>query len=66
MLNVNYNDGHLTGVDIPSDFLNKTYLGRCNFDYKGGCTGPGGEYADFNVWSRALGEKELVDWTNCK
>ena len=30
------------------------------------CTAPGGMVTDFNMWDRAMGDKELVDWTTCK
>ena len=30
------------------------------------CTAPGGMATDFNIWDRAMGDKELIDWTMCK
>ena len=66
MRNVNFEEPELRNVEIPTDFLTKTYLGRCNFDYKASCSGPQGEIADFNVWSTAKSVQELKDWTKCK
>ena len=57
---------NLISTVIPPDFLTKVYLGRCAFDYKPGCTTPGGLITDFNIWNRALTEQEAVDWTSCK
>ena len=66
-LNVNHSDPlGLSNVTIPHDFLTKTYLGRCSFDYKGDCSGPQGEIADFNVWDRALSQGEMERFTTCK
>ena len=31
-----------------------------------GCTVPGGMATDFNIWDRAMGDQELIDWTTCK
>ncbi len=56
----------MTLVDIPEDFLNKTYLARCSFDFKNTCSTPDGQISDFNIWSRALSEQEAKDWTSCK
>ena len=30
------------------------------------CTAPGGMATDFNIWDRAMDDKELIDWTTCK
>ena len=30
------------------------------------CTAPGGMATDFNIWDRAMEDKELIDWTTCK
>ena len=65
-LNIDFVDPLLKSVVIPGDFLNKTYVGRCSYDYKAGCSNPGGMIADFNVWDRALTEKEMHDWTTCR
>jgi hypothetical protein len=54
----------LSNVTIPSSFLQNTYLGMCS--YEGGCSGPEGQISDFNVWDRALSEKEMIDWTTCR
>lgn len=56
----------LSQVVIPSDFLNKVYLGRCSFDFKKTCSTPEGELSDFNVWSRALSVDEMTAWTSCR
>ncbi len=65
-LNVNFTDPQLVNVSIPADFLSKVYLGRCAYDYINTCSLPGGQISDFNVWSRALTEKEMQDWTTCR
>ncbi len=56
----------MTKVVIPDDFLNKTYLARCAFDYKYTCSTPEGQISDFNIWSRALSSQEAIDWTTCR
>ena len=56
----------MTKVDIPTDFLNKTYLARCSFDFKYTCSTPEGQISDFNIWSRALTRKEAEEWTSCR
>ncbi len=65
-MNINFSDEGLTDVVIPPDFLSKTYLGRCSFDYKVACSSPEGQIADFNVWDRPLTEEEAKDWTTCR
>ncbi len=65
-LNIDYADPDLKEVQIPEDFLNKTYLARCSFDYKFTCSTPEGQISDYNVWSRALTLQEAEDWTTCK
>ena len=30
------------------------------------CTAPAGMATDFNIWDRAMDDKELIDWTTCK
>ena len=65
-MNVDFVDPSLVDVIIPPDFLNKTYIGRCSYDFAGSCSKHGGELADFNIWSRALTETEMLDWTTCR
>lgn len=65
-LNIDFEDPLLKNVKIPSDFLNKTYIGRCPYDFKGGCSNPGGMLSDFNIWDRALTEEQMKSWTTCK
>ena len=65
-MNINGPQKHLVKTVIPPDFLTKFHVGRCAFDYKPGCTTAGGLITDVNVWSRALSEQEMNDWTSCK
>ena len=65
-LNINYPDKEMTMVDIPEDFLSKVYLARCSFDYKFTCSTPEGQISDFNIWKRALTQREAEDWTTCR
>ena len=65
-LNMRDPDPEFTEVEIPTDFLSKVYVGRCNFDYKATCSGPGSEFADLNIFGRALTEQEAQDWTTCR
>ena len=65
-MNFNYPDPGLTEVVIPSDFLSKVYLARCSFNYSNSCSGPEGQISDFNIWDRALSQKEAEDWTTCR
>ena len=55
----------LTNLTFPKDILSKIYLGQCAFDYKGSCSGPEGQISDFNMWSKALNEAEMKEFTNC-
>ena len=59
-------DPVLKNFRVPRDLLNNTYIGRCSFDFKGGCSNPGGQLSDFNIWGRALTTEEMKDWTSCK
>ncbi|TRY70496.1 hypothetical protein TCAL_02367 [Tigriopus californicus] len=65
-LNINFEDTNLKNFTIPSDFLNKTHIGRCSFDFQGGCSNPAGLLSDFNIWNKALSEKDAQDWTTCR
>ena len=65
-LNIDMSDPVLKNFQIPKDLLNNTHIGRCSFDFMGGCSNPGGQLSDFNIWSRALTAKEMQDWTSCK
>ena len=65
-LNLNHRIEMLNDVQIPPDFLNKTYLGRCSFDFKKTCSAPELEIADYNVWDRSLSVVEMVEFTTCK
>ena len=64
-MNVNYSDPAIADVVIPTDFLQKVYLGRCSFDFSNACSSPQGMMADFNVWSEFKSDAYLVDWTAC-
>ena len=65
-MNMNASQPNLVDTVIPRDFLTKLYVGRCAFDFKGGCTTPGGLFTDLNVWDRALSVEEATQWTSCK
>ena len=67
---VDYVDENLSDLKIPKDLLMKPSLMSCGFypvDHQTkDCTAPGGMATDFNIWNRALGVQELIDWTTCK
>jgi dissimilatory sulfite reductase (desulfoviridin) alpha/beta subunit len=65
-MNVNGSYPSLKETKIPEEFLSKVYLARCSFDYDKGCSSPEGQISDFNIWDRALSEKEATDWTSCR
>ncbi|CAM6054348.1 unnamed protein product [Sphagnum tenellum] len=56
-MNINKEDPLMTGVEIPSNFLSRTFIGG---------TSPEGQMSDFNIWDRTLSLQELQDWTSCK
>ena len=55
----------LSNVTFDHDILTKVYLGGYPNLVPGGTT-PGGRFADFNVWGRALDKKEMEEWTSCR
>ena len=67
---VNYVDENLSDLKIPKDLLLKASLMSCGYvpveDQLEDCTAPGGMATDFNIWDRAMGDEELIDWTTCK
>ena len=63
---VNRPDPKMTQVQIPDYFLSKVLLGRCNRDFQHGCSPPGGQFTDLNIWDSFLEEDELKDWTKCR
>ncbi len=65
-LNVNGPDKDLTQVHIPDNFLDMVVLGRCNRDFKYGCSPPEGQITDFNIWDQFLETNVLQDWTLCR
>lgn len=68
-MNVNYPDDKLADLKFPPDMLNHTYVGRCPLDPEdqpNGCSAPGAIFTDVNIWSRAMSEQEMKDWTACK
>ncbi len=56
----------MTKVQIPEDFLGKVVIGRCNQDFKYGCSPPEGQITDFNIWDKFQEESFLEDWTVCR
>ena len=65
-MNINASQPNLVDTVIPPDFLTKFHLGRCAFSYKGGCTTPGGQLTDLNIWDRALSMEDVIAWTSCR
>ena len=64
---IDYPRDDLKHVVIPEDVLiDRVWLARCHFDWKGSCSGPGGQVTDFNMWKRALTTQEMMDYTTCK
>ena len=65
LLKIVYDREELSSLTFPHDLLSKVYLGRCALDFKGSCTGPEGQLADFNVWNKALSLDEMKRFTTC-
>ena len=59
-------DPEMTEVQIPTDFLNKTYIGRCSKNSEYACAPPGGQYTDLNIWDSFLDTEQLLSWTRCR
>ncbi len=66
MLTVNFVDENLSELSVPLELLLRVHLMRCNYDYAGDCTAPGGMATDFNIFGRAFDEQELEKWTSCR
>ena len=65
-MNINFIDENLKDLMVPTELLLKVYLMRCANDYEKDCTAPGAMATDFNIWSRSLDDRELIEWTSCK
>ena len=67
---LDYVDENLSDLKIPKELLLRASLMSCGFapveEQTTDCTAPGGMATDFNIWDRAMDDKELVDWTTCK
>ena len=69
MTNVNFVDQRLRDLEIPSDILDRIYIGRCEgYGPKKwwACSRHLGEITDVNFWSKAKTVTEMIKWTNCK
>ena len=66
---VDHVDENLSDLKIPKDLLLKASLMSCDYapveKQLKDCTAPGGMATDFNIWDRAMKDKELIDWTTC-
>ena len=63
--NINHVDERLKNVEVPSDFLDIIYVGRCAED-GAVCSLHNGDITDVNIWNRALSLDEMIGWTNCR
>ncbi len=63
---INHPDPEMTLVDIPEDFLEKIYLGRCAYDFNYACSSPESQYTDLNIWDKFLSTEKLMQWTTCQ
>ena len=61
---MNLTDYAVKNVEIPSDFLDSIYVGRCK-DRQKTCSRHFGKITDVNIWNRALSVPESLSWTNC-
>ena len=63
-------DDNLSDLKISKELLLKASLMSCGNkpveEQTKDCTTPGGMATDFNIWDRAMGDTELIDWTTCK
>ncbi len=44
----------------------KAHILHCPTDVDVDCNTPGAKMTDFNMWSGALTERQIADWTGCK
>ena len=58
-LNINHSEDNVANVEFPRNFLSKVHVGRCAYDSRGLCSSPGAQFADFNIWSRAMTEVQM-------
>ena len=65
MTNINFVDERLKNVEVPSNFLDIIYVGRCA-DNSSDCSQHSGDITDVNIWNRALSMDEMLGWTNCR
>lgn len=67
---VDFVDENLSDLQIPKELLLRASLMSCPYvpvEYQlKDCTAPGGMTSDFNIWDRAMKDKELIDWTTCR
>ena len=60
-------DENLSDLKISKELLFRATLMNCGPDDETkDCTSPGGMATDFNIWDRAMGDRELIAWTTCK
>ena len=63
-------DENLADLKIDKQLLLKASIMSCGYapveEQTVDCTAPDGMATDFNMWDRAMNDKELVDWTTCK
>ena len=67
---LDYEDENLSELKISKELLTRVSLMSCGYvpveEQEEGCTVPGGMATDFNIWDRAMGDQELIEWTTCK
>ena len=66
LTNIDSVDPRLENVNLPSDLLDRIFLGRCPWNFTDSCSKHNGKFADFNLWDTPLTEKQMLDWTSCK
>ena len=63
--NIDMVDERLRNLEIPENFLDHIYVGRCA-DPEKVCSVHAGDITDVNIWNRALSLQEMIEWTNCQ
>ena len=69
MTNLNHIDEDLKNVTVPKDLLDSIYIGQYHSvseTEKYGYPVHFGSFTDVNIWNKALGIDEMINWTNCR
>ena len=65
MTNLNHVDKNAKNATVPTDLLDSIYIGQQSVS-QFGYPVHFGSFTDVNIWNRALGIDEMLNWTNCR